>query len=320
VVVSDVQIYRLKKELGLTRPVTSGKRGPLSVWADPAVREECERLLREGLSYPQIGIRLVRRFKVDVTDSQIYRLKKELGLTKPAPMKTESADCTDCADREQPEPELPIAAEAEELEAKTAIAVDQGAEELSVVVAMKRAYEHGYRLNLALREFGEKFGDDPVTLEIHCQSEQTKPEGNGLDPVGNETDFVTSDPQHEQSADCADSADQIRPVSQQNPPVSSDRSRGDIPSFSEAILSLISRETIEGCQIAGNPRLSKVACLKRQVSSGKRYVSRNGNGHGPPRLNSQFQACEGCQHFLPDEDYETVQQHVKRGCEIRPSD
>jgi hypothetical protein len=214
---------------------------------------------------------------VVVTDSQIYRLKKELGLAKPAPKRknTENPPVSPFIKggkeepAEEPEPELPIAAETEE-----------------------------------------------------TQQESVEPDENGLDPVGNETDFVTIDPQHEQSTDCADSAD----LSEQNPPVSpftkggEKRTRGDLPSFSEAILSLISRETITGCQIAGNPRLSKFACLKRQVSSGKRYLHRFGNGHGPPRLNCQFHACEGCPNFLPDEDYETVRQYIKRGREIGPVD
>jgi hypothetical protein len=235
---------------------------------------------------------------VVVSDTQIYRLKKELGLAKPAPKRknTENPPVSPFikggkvapVEDPEPEPELPIAAEAEE-----------------------------------------------------SLSEQTKPEGNGLDPVGDETDFVTSDPQQEQSTDCADGADQIRPVSEQNPPVSPfmkggkeapagtpaatkakaiNRTRGDLPSFSEAILSLLSREIITGCQIKGNPRLSKVSCLKRQVSSGRKRYVRQRPGHHDMMLNGMYHACRGCSHFLPDEDYETARQHVKRGHAIRPTD
>jgi hypothetical protein len=311
--------------LAETNVKSRGKRGPLSVWADLGIRDECERLLRAGFSYPQIGIRLVRRFKVVVTDSQIYRLKKELGLAKPAPKRTNPpvSPFTKGGNEEpaeEPEPALPIAAEAEESEARAdlpVVGIDQGSEEISVITGpmpiqqrMKRAYEHGHRLNLALAELG----DSPVSIKIDCQEEQAEPDENPPVSVKPEENI------RETPAGTPDATET------KNPPVSSftkggvNRTRGDLPSFSEAVLSLLSRETITGCQIKGNPQLSKVACLKRQVSSGRKRYVRQRPGHEDMMLNGMYHACRGCPHFLPDEDYEITVQHVKRGREIRPSD
>jgi len=81
----------------------------------------------------------------------------------------------------------------------------------------------------------------------------------------------------------------------------------------EAALALMSRDPLEGCQVPGNLKTSKLSCLKRQVAGiKKRYIHQGNDNRSEKMLNIPYLVCRGCRNFLSDADYTVMVDLVKR--------
>lgn len=74
--------FEMNSSACLAQSAQKSRRGPKSVWDDPKIRARAARFARARWSGPKIRERLHELFGVTVTQSQIYRLKKELCLVK----------------------------------------------------------------------------------------------------------------------------------------------------------------------------------------------------------------------------------------------
>ncbi len=305
-------------------------RGRKSIWNEcPAAKDLASDMIGRGASYEEIRAGLARIFTSmhPPSDSQIYRLRKELGQV--------------AEDREKPARNGNVSVwkrcPAVLILATELLLEERAAKEICAEIVTRTGEtvtpNQVYKLQGALKKLKIPL-DPPFTKGEEggkTGQEQAITGNNGEQRVITDKDGRLESPPRSEipPEELPSPPAYMRPYIP--PPFAKAAPRGvplalrdkfisdvlSIDALPEPVRGMLTHDPVEKCQLKGVTRQSKIGCLKRQVTAGhSRYVralESIGKGKtGPTHVMNVFYAsCENCENFLCDKNYRIVIEGLK---------